>query len=246
MRGSFTGAHQSRKGLFREAEGGTLFLDEIGDMPLSLQIKLLRVFQERKVKPVGENTYYPINNRIIVATNKDLKLAIETGQFREDLFYRLNVITIVVPPLRERKEDIIPIAEIFLKKFSAMNNKSVKTLSNDAKNWLLENRWQGNVRELENTIERAVVLCEGAELKLADVSSNSELFTSAHEEHSHGFVANFDPAEKLEPLDTITNTYITHALKINGGSKEKTARDLGIDRKTLYRKLRLLNKNIAQ
>src|SRR6185312_14898773 len=155
--------------LFEEAEGGTLFLDEIGDMNVSLQSKLLRVIQERKVRAVGENMDREVNVRIVAATHKDLKAAIRDARFREDLYYRLSVIPIVIPPLRERKEDVSILAEHFLRKYAATNNASVKGFTKRAMAKLMGLRWEGNVRELENVVERAVVLCTGNLIDEADI-----------------------------------------------------------------------------
>ena len=158
-KGSFTGASDKKIGLFEEASGGTLFLDEIGDLSLPLQAKLLRVLQERKIKRIGENQMRAIDVRILSATHKDLRKEIAEKNFREDLFFRLNVIPIQIPPLRERKEDIVPLAEYFLRKFTLLNGSTnIKGFSKDALEWLLHQVWPGNVRELENVIERAVVL----------------------------------------------------------------------------------------
>src|SRR3989344_2014217 len=160
-KGAFTGAIEKKVGLFEEAEGGTLFLDEIGDLSLPLQAKLLRVLQDRKIKRIGENQLRNINVRIISATHKDLFKEIGEKHFREDLFFRLNVIPIKIPPLRERKEDVVPLAEFFLKKYTALNASNAKGFSKEALEKLLSNPWKGNVRELENAVERAVVLSSG-------------------------------------------------------------------------------------
>ena len=168
-KGAYTGAAEKKLGLFEEAEGGTLFLDEIGDMDIALQAKLLRVLQERKIKRIGENQMRPINVRIIAATHRDLKTAVASLKFREDLFYRLCVIPISIPPLRERKEDIPPLAQHFLEKFRAQNASSVQGITKAAMERLIEIPWRGNVRELENVIERAVVLCEGLKIDIGDV-----------------------------------------------------------------------------
>src|SRR5690606_27368966 len=157
-KGAFTGANDKKVGLFEEANKATLILDEIGDLSLPLQAKLLRVLQERKVKRIGENQYRDITARIICATHKDLSKEVAEGRFREDLFFRLNVIPIYMPALRERKEDILPLSEYFLKKFAVMNNVNVRGFSKDAVQKLESHVWKGNVRELENAIERAVVL----------------------------------------------------------------------------------------
>ena len=228
-KGSFTGAVQRKRGLFEEAEGGTLFLDEIGDMNVSLQSKLLRVIQEKKVRSVGENIDRPINVRILAATHKDLKAAIKDGRFREDLFYRLSVIPIVIPPLRQRSEDIPLLAEHFLKKYAATNNVNVKGFSKRAVAKLMGIKWEGNVRELENVIERAVVLCtstliDDSEIPTPETQSPDSFFSSA--------TADFPTLTQIE------ERYIGLILEKTGGRKDKAAQILGINRRTLYRKER--------
>jgi two-component system response regulator AtoC len=215
--------------LFEEAEGGTLFLDEIGDMNPLLQSKLLRVIQERKVRSVGDNIDRPMNVRIVAATHKDLKAAIREGRFREDLFYRLSVIPIVIPPLRSRRDDIPLLADFFLKKYSAMNNSRVKGFTKRATARLLEQRWEGNVRELENVVERAVVLSSGDLIDDSDIPSgeaqNAEQFFS-------GAVEDFPTIAQLE------ERYIKVVLEKTAGRKDKAAQILGMNRRTLYRKER--------
>ncbi|MGE0762425.1 MAG: sigma-54-dependent transcriptional regulator [Bdellovibrionales bacterium] len=235
-KGAFTGATEKRIGLFQEAEGGTLFLDEIGDMPLALQAKLLRVIQDKKVKRVGENHEQELDLRIISATHKDLRSEIKKGLFREDLFFRLNVIPLHLPPLRERLEDILPLAEFFLKKYASLNEVNVKGFSRDAVAWLVKNSWKGNVRELENTIERAVVISRNSQIELDDLTRfDHELspgLNSGEQEKSWN-----EQQSAVMPLDSIVKKYISHVLHLNRGAKDKTAKDLRIDRKTLYRKL---------
>lgn len=228
-KGSFTGAHQRKRGLFEEAEGGTLFLDEIGDMDLSLQSKLLRVLQEKKIRAVGENTDQPIDVRIIAATHKDLKAAIKNGTFREDLYYRLSVIPIVIPPLRHRREDIPLLAEHFLRKFSLANGSKVKGFSAAAMAKIMEMTWEGNVRELENWVERAVVLARGANIEAEDLPAISE---NTVETFYGAAVQQFPTVEELE------KRYMKFILEKTGGKKEKAAQILGINRRTLYRKER--------
>ncbi len=241
-KGSFTGASEKKVGLFEEAGDGTLFLDEIGDLSLPLQAKLLRVLQERKIKRIGENQYRNINARIISATHKDLRSEVANHTFREDLFFRLNVIPIKVPPLRERKEDVIPLAEFFLKKFTALNGSSVKTFSKEALEKLLTNTWKGNVRELENTIERAVVLCTTNTIQAEDLT-DSEVFQSASNGTGEGTFDFYElTGNRILTIDEIVKLYIKHVLDMNHGAKEKTAKDLSIDRKTLYRKLQEMEK----
>lgn len=228
-KGSFTGAINRKRGLFEEAEGGTLFLDEIGDMNVSLQSKLLRVIQERKVRAVGENMTRDVDVRIIAATHKDLKVAIKEGRFREDLFYRLSVIPIVIPPLRHRQEDIPLLAEHFLKKYSATNNSKVKGFTKRATAKLMGQRWEGNVRELENVVERAVVLSTSALIDEADLPSpetqNPDSFFSSA-------TGDFPTVTQLE------ERYIKLVLEKTAGRKDKAAQILGMNRRTLYRKER--------
>ena len=228
-KGSFTGAIQRKRGLFEEARGGTLFLDEIGDMNVALQSKLLRVIQERKVRAVGENMAHDIDVRIIAATHKDLKAAIKEGCFREDLFYRLSVIPIVIPPLRQRKEDVPLLADYFLKKYSATNNASVKGFTKRAIAKLIEMRWEGNVRELENMVERAVVLSTGTLIDEADVPSPE---TGNPEQFFGNATGDFPTLEQLE------RRYMQVVLEKTGGRKDKAAQILGVSRRTLYRKER--------
>ncbi|MCC7441536.1 MAG: sigma-54-dependent Fis family transcriptional regulator [Bdellovibrionales bacterium] len=228
-KGSFTGAIQRKRGLFEEADGGTLFLDEIGDMNVQLQSKLLRVIQEKKVRAVGENVDRPVDVRIVAATHKDLKAAIKDGRFREDLYYRLSVIPIVIPPLRHRREDIPLLAEHFLRKYSAANGLRVKGFTQRAIAKLMELRWDGNVRELENVVERAVVLAQAplidaAEIPTMEAATAEQFFGSA--------IGDFPTVEQLE------KRYIQVVLEKTGGRKDKAAQILGFNRRTLYRKER--------
>lgn len=244
-KGSFTGASDKKLGLFEEAAGGTLFLDEIGDLSLPLQAKLLRVLQERKIKRIGENQLRPIDVRVISATHKDLHKEVSEARFRDDLFFRLNVIPITIPPLRERREDIFPLAEFFLKKFSLVNEKQITGFSKSALDYLLTRNWSGNVRELENIIERAVVLCTGSIIDLNDVvyedfKNHTPTQTSTDTPSINIFRLS---EEKIASLEVFTNQYILYALKKNKGAKDKTAKDLGIDRKTLYRRINEIEKS---
>ncbi|MEK6579391.1 MAG: sigma-54 dependent transcriptional regulator [Bdellovibrionota bacterium] len=228
-KGSFTGAIQRKRGLFEEAEGGTLFLDEIGDMNVGLQSKLLRVIQEWKVRAVGDNATRDVDVRLIAATHKDLKVAIKEGRFREDLYYRLSVIPIVIPSLRERKEDIPLLAEHFLRKYAAANASGVKGFTKRAINKLVGMRWEGNVRELENMVERSVVLATGTlidenDLPTSDSTSPDQFFASA--------TGAFPTMNQLE------EKYIRYVMEKTGGRKDKAAQILGINRRTLYRKER--------
>ena len=232
-KGSFTGASGMKKGLIEEANGGTLFLDEIGDMSPSLQAKLLRVLQERKIRPVGSNTFVDVNVRIIAATHKDLKAGIQAGAFREDLFYRLSVIPIQIPPLRERPEDIPLLAEHFLNKYAAANSADgtprVRAFSKEALAKLLRFRWQGNVRELENIVERAVVLARGAVIEEGDLP-NPEIENG--EQMFKGLTSDFPTLMQLE------ERYIRVVLNKTAGRKDRAAQILGVNRRTLYRKER--------
>jgi two-component system response regulator HydG len=227
-KGSFTGAIQRKRGLFEEAEGGTLFLDEIGDMDPALQAKLLRVIQERKVRAVGENVARDVDVRIIAATHKDLRAAIKDGRFREDLYYRLSVIPIAIPALRQRKEDIPLLAEHFLRKYSATSNGKVKGFSKRAIARLMEQRWEGNVRELENVVERAVVLASGTLLDESDIpvqaGENPEQFFAMA-------TGDFPTVDELE------KRYVLLVLEKTGGRRDKASQILGMNRRTLYRKL---------
>jgi transcriptional regulator with PAS, ATPase and Fis domain len=242
-KGSFTGAFDKRAGLFEEAQNGTLFMDEIGDLSLSVQAKLLRVLEEKKIKRVGENTFRPVNCRIISATNRNLLIEVQAKRFREDLFYRLNVIPIVIPPLRERVEDIELLTEYFLKYYALINGLPQKTISNEALEYLTISKWPGNVRELENAIERSVILSTKNEIGLQDlisILSNDPLVPvgngSMESIEENTFTVRC--ASGLPTLDEITRLYIEFAVMNKGGARDKTAKEIGIDRKTLYKKLR--------
>ena len=232
-KGSFTGALQSRKGLFESANGGSIFLDEIGDLNLSLQTKLLRVIQERSVRLVGDNADRKIDVRIIAATHRDLKKAVREKHFREDLYFRLSVIPISIPPLRERGSDIELLAKYFLKKFAAVNGANILGFTEDANQKLASHSWPGNVRELENVIERAVVLDQDSWISCTDLSLDSENEVPAMPEF---------PAGQLPPLEKIEQQYIEYVLKSMGGKKQVACQVLGINRRTLYRKERAYSK----
>lgn len=228
-KGSFTGAVQRKKGMFEEADGGTVFLDEIGDMDQALQAKLLRVIQEKRIRLVGENIDRPIDVRILAATHKDLKAAIKNGSFREDLYYRLSVIPIVIPPLRHRPEDIATLAEHFFKKFAAENASLMQGFTKEAMERLIAMPWEGNVRELENLVERCVVLGKGPYIEVGDLPSvkTNEMDT---------FFA--QTLGTMQTLEEIEKRYIRFVLEKSGGKKEKAAQILGVNRRTLYRKER--------
>ncbi len=228
-RGAFTGAIAKKRGLFEEADGGTIFLDEIGDLDLALQAKLLRVIQERTIRPVGETVSRAIDVRIIAATHRDLKDLISQNRFREDLYYRLSVIPIALPPLRERSEDIPLLANYFLAKYASGNGSLAKGFTKAALARLMQMKWEGNVRELENVIERAVVLSTESLIDVEDLPS-PELISS--ETFFQQATADLPTIAELE------HRYIKWILDKTGGRKEKASHILGINRRTLYRKER--------
>ncbi|HEU19260.1 MAG TPA: sigma-54-dependent Fis family transcriptional regulator [Deltaproteobacteria bacterium] len=226
-KGSFTGADRTKEGKFRQADGGSLFLDEVSEMSQAMQVKLLRVLQEREITRVGGDEVITVDVRVIAATNKNLLEAVTAGHFREDLFYRLNVITLQVPPLRERQEDIALLALHFLTVFAEKNNKAIKGFTPRAMDRLLKYEWPGNIRELMNVIERSVVLSRSEYLDEDALS-----LTERHEATSNDVTAGTLPLEEVEKA-TIIKT-----LKATGGNKSETARRLGITRRTLHQKLR--------
>jgi len=231
VRGAFTDAHAVRRGLFVQANGGALFLDEIGDLPLALQAKLLRALQTRCVRPVGANEEVPFDVNLIAATNRDLESAVEEGRFREDLYFRINVIHVEMPPLRARGGDVLLLAQHFVDRYAAQAGKRVTGLSPDAAERLLAYVWPGNVRELENCIERAIALTRHETIGLDDLPEKIRGF-----QRSHVLVAGDDPSE-LAPLEEVERRYVLRVMEAVGGSKTLAARVLGIGRKTLYRKL---------
>jgi len=230
-KGAFTDARAARKGLFLEAESGTLFLDEIGDFALPTQAKLLRALEEQKLRPVGGDREQPFDVRIVSATNRDLESAVEEGRFREDLYFRINVIQVEVPPLRARGGDILLLARHFVELFAARAGKRVTGLSDAAAGKLINYSWPGNVRELRNVIERAVALTRYENLAVDDLPEKIRDYQS-----SRLVLAGSDPADLL-PLEELERRYILHVLEMVGGNKTTAARVLGLDRKTLYRKL---------
>lgn len=230
-RGAFTDAKTSRQGLFIRASGGTLFLDEIGEMPMGMQAKLLRALQERTVRPVGGDNELPFDTRVVAATNKDLETEVEQHKFREDLYYRINVVRIHVPPLRSRGSDVLALAQHFLERFAARNRTPVVGLSSAAAEKLLAYPWPGNVRELQNCIERAVALARFDKISVDDLPEKIRDFQS-----SRVIVETQDPTELL-PMDEVERRYILRVLEAVGGNKTLAAQVLGFDRRTLYRKL---------
>jgi DNA-binding NtrC family response regulator len=231
MKGAFTDARSARKGLFEEASGGTLFLDEVGEIPLALQPKLLRVLEEGRVRPVGSNEEHPVDVRLLCATNRDLEAAVEEGRFREDLYFRINVVQVDVPPLRSRGSDILLLAHQFLGRYAEQQRKAITGFSRAVAEKLLAYRWPGNVRELRNCIERAVALTRFEEISVEDLPEKIRAARS-----TDLVVAGSDPAE-LVPMEVIEERYIRHVLDAVGGHRTTAARILGLDRKTLYRKL---------
>ncbi|WP_428269767.1 sigma-54-dependent transcriptional regulator [Haliangium sp.] len=231
VKGAFTDAKAARSGLFVKASGGTIFLDEIGDMPLSLQPKLLRTLQERVVRPVGGERELSVDVRVVAATNHDLESAVSDKLFREDLYYRLNVIHLAVPPLRERSSDILLIAQHFVEHFARFSDKEVVGLAPAAADTILAYAWPGNVRELQNCIERAVAMTRHREVQREDLPEKIRDYRRAHV-----LVAADRPSE-LVTMDEVERRYIIRVLQAVRGNKREAARVLGFDRKTLYRKL---------
>ena len=232
VKGAFTDARADRKGLFVQAQGGTLLLDEIGEMPLSTQPKLLRALEENRVRPVGSEGEVAFDVRIVAATNHDLETAVEEGRFRKDLFFRVNVIQLELPPLRSRGSDILLLAQRFLDAFAARSGKQVVSLSEAVAEKLLAYSWPGNVRELRNSIERAVALTRHDRLTVEDLPEKIRAYR-----RSQLLIDGGDPSE-LAPLEEIERRYILHVLQSVAGNRTLAARTLGLDRKTLYRKLR--------
>ena len=231
VRGAFTDARTSRTGLFLQASGGTLFLDEIGDMPLVLQPKLLRVLQERAVRPVGGDALVACDVRVIAATNQDLEQSVQRGRFREDLYFRVNVIQVTVPPLRARGNDVLLLAQHFIEHTASQIGKTISGPTAAAAERLLSYWWPGNVRELQNCIEAAVTLARGCEIGVNDLPARIRRAGS-----SDGPVVGDDPAALLS-LDEVERRHILRVLDAVRGNRSVAARTLGLDRKTLYRKL---------
>lgn len=226
-KGSFTGAENMHKGKFEQANGGTIFLDEIGEINPSIQVKLLRVLQERKIERIGSEQSIEIDVRVIAATNKNLEEEVKAGRFREDLYYRLNVVRIEMPPLRDRKEDIPLLIHSFLREFNLDNEKNIKGFDNRSRSAMLKYSWPGNIRELRNCVESAVVMCSGDEIKLSDLPS-------ALQENMEEKSIRIPLGISMEEAEMII---IQENLAANNGNKSKTADILGIGRKTLQRKL---------
>ena len=227
QRGAFTDAHESKLGLFQQADGGTIFLDEIGELAPDLQAKLLRVLQEQEIRPLGSTETKSVDVRVIAATNRDLEKMLGTGEFREDLYYRLNVIDLRLPPLRERPSDILLLANHFLN--NAARDSKPSKLSAEAESTLLSYEWPGNIRELQNVVERGLAFAEGSTVELADLPSQVRTKPSAD------FLSRAVALRMT--LSELEQSYIERVLKDEGGNKTRAALRLGLDRKTLYRKL---------
>lgn len=226
-RGAFTNAYQTKYGIVEVADKGTLFLDEIGEMPLGLQAKLLRFLDSGEFRRVGGNKTLSVNVRVIAATNKDLADIVRTGGFRQDLYYRLNVINITIPPLRERREDIPELSEYFLRKYGRKLSKEIQGFTGEALEALAGYQWPGNVRELENVIERAVILCDSERIAPEDLSI--PFFSSSRQSEEQEMDATLEKMER---------DHILKVLRESNGNQSRTSQILGIDRKTLYLKLK--------
>ncbi len=226
VRGAFTGAVGEKKGLFEEASGGTIFLDEIGDIGAPMQAKLLRVLQEYEIKRVGGQEWIKVDVRVVAATNRNLEELVRRGSFREDLFYRLKVVTITLPPLRERREDVPLLAEHFLRRYAERNQKPISHLTDEAMVLLMDYPWPGNIRELEHCIERAVALASGTVLTPEDLAP--ELRSTVEATLHRG----------SPTLEEVKRRYLAHVLAETGGNISRAATILGVDRRSLYRMLR--------
>lgn len=231
-RGAFTDARQDRKGLFLEAQGGTLLLDEIGDMPSAMQVKLLRALEENRLRPVGSDREIPFDVRVLAATHRDLETAVEEERFRADLFYRINVIQLHLPPLRARGTDVLMLAKHFVSHFTAKAGRPIEGFDSAVAERLLAYSWPGNIRELRNVIERAVTLTRHNLLTVEDLPEKVRDHRS-----STVYIGGDDPTE-LVPMEEIERRYIAHVLKAVDNNQSQAARILGVDRKTLYRKLK--------
>lgn len=234
IKGAYTDASTDRVGRFEYAHGGTLFLDEVGDMPMPIQVKLLRVLETGEITRVGENKPFQVNVRIISATNRDLEVAVEAGTFREDLYHRLKVITIHLPTLASRRDDIIPLVDHFRKQFAKKHHKTVKGISGEISRLLVAHEWKGNVRELRNFVESMVVIDLDGTLDVDDLPEDLESDTATSTSSASGA-----PSELIgQPLADIERWAIENTLQLTGGNREETARILGIGARTLYRKLK--------
>ena len=232
-KGAFTGAISDKDGFMKAANGGTLFLDEISEMPPQLQVKLLRAIQEKEYTPVGTTISLPVNARFITTTNRNLEEEVKAGRFREDLFYRINVVDIHLPSLKEREEDIPLLADHFLNKYRKELNKNIKGIDNEAMRAILNHEWKGEVRELENIIERAVIFCKTDMITIQELPVS---FKPKTDDYDFSFNGSLD-----ESVRKFERDYILRALETNDNNKEKTADALRVGLSTLYRKLKELD-----
>ena len=243
VKGAFTDAKSDRTGLFEQAQDSTMFLDEIGNIPLHLQAKLLRVLQNRAVTRVGDTRPIPVDIRLICATNMDIRRMVAEGRFREDLYYRINTVHIQLPPLRERKDEIVPLAEMFLRRFAARYRREVTGMDEGAKAALCACTWKGNIRELQNCIEKAVIMSERKTLSREDLLLPSEIHGTQYESRNvqadiHGTQAAGAAEEREETLEMLEEKAIRNAMKRYGGNLSLVAKSLDISRPTLYNKLK--------
>ena len=230
VKGAFTDAHTDHVGKFEQADGGTLFLDEIGNIPLHLQAKLLRVIQNRSIVRVGGSKAIPVDIRLICATNMDLEQLVREGRFREDLYYRINTVHISLPPLRERREDIVPLAQLFLERFADKYHRTLTGLDDSAKEALGHARWSGNIRELQNVIEKAVILSEAKSLSAKDIQIDSSVASGSLRMTSRGVLKDVSDAEE--------ERLVCEAVERTGGNISAAAKALGISRPTMYAKMK--------
>ena len=228
VKGAFTDAHTDHAGKFEQADGGTLFLDEIGNIPLHLQAKLLRVIQSRSVVRVGGSQAIPVNIRLICATNMDLEQLVREGHFREDLYYRINTVHIALPPLRERREDIVPLAQIFLERFAGKYHRPLTEIAPEAAEALKAQNWNGNIRELQNCIEKAVILSDGTELTVKDLQIDASSGANGASGLTGGLLRNEAEEERL----------VREAVERSNGNISAAAKMLGVSRPTLYAKMK--------
>jgi two-component system NtrC family response regulator len=231
-KGAFTGADRQRKGRFETAEGGTLFLDEVGEIPLALQVKLLRVLQEKTYERVGSSHPIPTNVRIVAATNRDLEAMVREGKFREDLFYRLNVVAIRIPPLRERREDIPPLIDAFIERFASENGKKITGISREAMDTLMKYSYPGNVRELENIIQQSIVLCRG------EMITSDDLPLRVHKPFSEKVHVHEMEGTFTEKVEAFEKSLILDALQSAGNVQTRASERLGIGERHLRYKLK--------
>lgn len=238
VRGAFTDARSSRPGLLAQARGGTLLLDEIGDLPMPLQPKLLRVLQERKVRPVGGDVEQDVDVRVIAATHRDLDALVKAGRFREDLLYRLDVLRLDIPPLRSRGADILTLAHVFLQRHAHAHQVEVPRLDPEVARILLQHSWPGNVRELQNAMERAMALCEDGWVRPSDLPPRLQRLAVSPDASSDGL-----DAEELPTLARVEEAHIRRVLRAVDGNRSRAARILGLDRKTLWRRLKALGED---